>query len=294
MDEVAILGAGDLGGALAYVLARRDIVRRIRLIDDSGEVAAGKALDIMQASPIESFSTYVSGSPDLTTAAGASILVIADRAGSAKPAAAGSGSQVSAVAGEWQGEPGVRLLVQLSQVARNRVVVCAGAEQRELVERGVSELGFDRERLCGSAPEALAAAIRALVALEAGGSAKDVGLTVLGVPPNHVVVPWEEATIGGRSATRVLDEPARRRLAARVAPLWPPGPYALANAAADVVAGLAGASRRTVSCFMAPASRGRARTIALPVRLGPSGTASIDVPALSVQAQVALDNAMLL
>lgn len=290
MHEVAILGAGDLGGSLAYVLARRDLVARVRLIDEAGHVAAGKALDIMQASPIDAFSTRVTGSPDLTTAAGADILVIADRAGSANAASAATSG---AGAGEWQGEPGLRLLTQISQLARGRLVVCAGAAQRELVERGVSELGFHRERLCGSAPHALASALRALVALEAGGSANDVALTVLGVPPGQVIVPWEEVVIAGRAATRVLDEPARRRLAARVAPLWPPGPYALANAAAEVVSGLAGASQRTVSCFVAPVSANRARAVALPIRLGPSGVVSIETPPLSVQAQVALESAML-
>src|SRR5262245_54464970 len=61
MQEVAIVGAGELGGLLAHVLARRDAARAIRLVDESGQVAAGKALDIMQASPLEQFATSVSG-----------------------------------------------------------------------------------------------------------------------------------------------------------------------------------------------------------------------------------------
>src|SRR5262245_3871780 len=48
MQEVAIVGAGELGGAVAHVLARRDAVRSIVLADESGRVAAGKALDIAQ------------------------------------------------------------------------------------------------------------------------------------------------------------------------------------------------------------------------------------------------------
>ena len=46
MHTVAILGAGDLGGALARTLATRDAVSHIVLIDEAGAVAAGKALDI--------------------------------------------------------------------------------------------------------------------------------------------------------------------------------------------------------------------------------------------------------
>jgi malate dehydrogenase len=280
MRASAIIGAGELGGALAHVLARRDLVPVIRLIDETGHAAEGKALDIMQAAPIEGFATKVSGSADLTRAAGAALVILADRSNG----------------GEWEGEEGLLLLKRLSQLDAGKVVLCAGASQRELIERGVRELRFPRERLFGSAPEALAAAVRAIVALETNGSASDVALAVLGVPPSHVVVPWEEATIGGFSATRVLDEAARRRLAARVAPLWPPGPYALAWAGAKAAEAVLGRSRRTISGFIAPddSNGRRARTAALPLRLGETGVLSDELPSLSVHDRVALDNAMML
>ena len=77
-------------------------------------------------------------------------------------------------------------------------------------------------RLFGSAPEALAAGARALVALSANGSPRDVAISVLGVPPSHTVIPWQDATIGGFALTRRLDEPVRRTLAARIARLSTP------------------------------------------------------------------------
>ena len=52
MPFVAIIGAGPLGGALAHTLAARDRVREVRLIDDDERIAAGKAIDIRQASPV--------------------------------------------------------------------------------------------------------------------------------------------------------------------------------------------------------------------------------------------------
>lgn len=280
MRDVAIIGAGELGGALAHVLARRDVAGLIRLVDETGQVAAGKALDIAQAAPVESFATRLKGSTDLTDAAGAAIVVVADRAGG----------------GEWQGDDGVMLLRRLQGLIGGAVVVCAGAAQRELVERGVRELGLRRDRIVGSAPEALAAAARAIVALEAGGSPRDVALAVLGVPPSRLVIPWDDAAIDGLSATRALDEPTRRRISARLPALWPPGAYALANAAAQIVDGIIGGSRRGVVCFVAPddASGVRARTAALPVRLGPAGIADVIVPRLNPHDRVALENAMLL
>ena len=59
MPDVAILGAGSLGGTLAHALAARGRVRDVCLIDAGGRVAEGKALDITQAAPIEGFSTRV-------------------------------------------------------------------------------------------------------------------------------------------------------------------------------------------------------------------------------------------
>jgi malate dehydrogenase len=280
MREVAIVGAGELGGIVAHVLARRDAVRSIVLVDDSGRVAAGKALDIAQAAAVEGFATQLAGATDLATVAGSAVVIVAERVAQ----------------GPWSTDEGLLLLKRLVQTAPRAVFLCAGPSSRELVERGVRELRIDRRRLFGSAPEALAAGARALVALSANGSPRDVALSVLGVPPSHTVIPWQDATIGGFALTRQLDEPSRRRLAGRIARLWPPGPYALASAAAAIVEAMAGRSRRTASCFVMPdmGSGARTRAAALPVRVDATGIAEIMQPSLSVAEQVALDNAMMI
>jgi malate dehydrogenase len=280
MREVAIVGAGELGGLVAHVLARRDAAESIRLVDETGRVAQGKALDITQAAPLERFATRVTGSTDLYAAAGAEIVVVADRAGG----------------GEWSGDQGLALLRRIGGLAPRSVIVCAGASQRGLVERGVRELGMSRTRLLGSAPEALAAAARAIIALEQQVSPGDVALSVLGIPPARIVILWEGGAIGGLAITRVLTEPVRRRLTEKITALWPTGPYALASAAGKVVEILAGASRQTATCFAAADDGAgvRLRTAALPVRLGSTGVVDIVLPELSPGERVALDNAMML
>ena len=279
MQNVAIIGAGELGGATAHALARSNLVRSITLIDDTGRVAAGKALDIAQAAPVEGFATRLSGATDVSMAAGASIVIVADRI----------------TGGEWQGEDGLALLKRLSQTAGSAAILCAGPSQRELIERGVRELKFPRTRLFGSAPESLAAGARALTALAVNGSPRDIALSVLGVPPAHTVIPWAEATVAGFALTRLVDEPTRRRLAARIHALWPPGPYALAAAATAIIEAMCGRSRHVASCFVAPdfSSGAHTRTGAMPVRLGPAGIVEVVLPSLSAVEQVALDNAMM-
>jgi malate dehydrogenase len=280
MHDVVILGAGEQGGTLAHILARSATASIVRLVDDAGQVAAGKALDIMQAAPVEGFATRVSGHADLAAPPSGRIIVLADRVRG----------------GEWQGDEALLLLKRMRSGAERSVLIAAGAYQREVVERGVRELGYTRERLVGTAPEALAGALRAIVAVEVDGSPRDVGLTILGVPPDQVVVPWDEATIGGFAATSVLDEAARRRIASRLARLWPPGPIALAAAARKAIQSVLGASRQSISAFVAPDdSMGRRfRTAALPVRLGSGGVMQVENVALSVHDRTALENAIAL
>jgi len=278
MRSAAIVGAGELGGTIAHALARRDLVRAITLVDDAGRVAAGKALDIAQAAPIEGFATELIGSTDFSSVAGAAVVVIADRVDG----------------GEWQGEDALMLLRRVSQVAAPAVIVCAGASAREIVDRGVREVKIARTRLFGSAPEALAGAVSAVVALALDGSPRDVALGLLGVPPHHIVIAWEDATIGGFSLTRLMDEPVRRRLSAKIPALWPPGPHALAAAAVKAIESMAGRQRQIISAFVAPdgATSASRRAAALPVRVTAAGIVEVVEPTLTNVDRVALANAM--
>jgi len=280
MDRVVVLGAGELGGLLAHALARRAIAHDVHLIDDHGRVAAGKALDIMQAAPVEGFSAQVTGSSDVSLAAGAAVVVIAGPFDG----------------GDWEGEPALALLGRLRDYSPKSLILCAGASQRVLVERGVRELHIPRARLIGSAPEALAAGVRAVVAAELRTSPRDVAVSTVGVPPDHIVVSWEEATLGGFAIGRLVSEPDRRRLDSRIVRLWPPGPYALASAAAKVLDTVFERSDRVVTCFIAPddSAGRRCRAAALPVRLNRSGLVDVVLPELSARDRVRLDNAMLL
>src|SRR5206468_2812492 len=81
-------------------------------------------------------------------------IVLADRAGG----------------GEWQGDEAMQLIRRLMRSAPGAVLLCAGASQREAIDLAARELRVPRTRLFGSAPEALAAGARALVALAADAS----------------------------------------------------------------------------------------------------------------------------
>ena len=95
------------------------------------------------------------------------------------------------------GEDGLTLVRRLNAIAPRALFLCAGVSHRELVERSVRELHIPRSRILGSASEAFVAAATAIVALELDVSPRDVALSILGVPPRHIVIAWEDAAVAG-------------------------------------------------------------------------------------------------
>jgi malate dehydrogenase len=271
MPLVAIIGAGALGGALAHKLAVRSRVTEVRLIDDQEAVARGKALDILQAGPVEGFGTLVTGHGTILAGAGADAIVIADTAD-----------------GEHSGEAGLALIRRLESSGRGAPVLFAGVTQRELMSRCGTELGMPPTRLLGSAPLALASALRALSAVVLDCSAVEISLNVVGVPPKHAVVGWQEATVSGQPLTGVMAAHDIAALTARIDGLWPPGPYSLASAAARVAEGVCWGSRRRYTCFV---DVGRGRIVAMPVELKRGGISRVIEPVLTSKERTLLENA---
>ncbi len=73
--KITIVGAGNIGSTLALLLARRETAD-ITLIDINEGVAKGKALDIMEASPILGFNAHVTGTGNYEDTANSDVVVI--------------------------------------------------------------------------------------------------------------------------------------------------------------------------------------------------------------------------
>ena len=249
----------------------------MRLIDEQGSVAQGKALDIQQSGAVDGFGTKLTSASAIAAAAGAAAVVIAD-------AAAGDA--------EYAGEAGLALVKRLTAIESRAPLIFAGNTQRSVIVRAASELHVARQRLIGSAPSALEAAVRALAALEADGSASEMQLRVVGVPPDAAVIAWEEATASGQPISSLIPPHRLLAISARLPRLWPLGPFALASAAARVAEAAANGSRRRYTCFVC-VSEGEmpAAVLALPVEIARTGVTRVLRPSLTRQEQTLLDNA---
>jgi malate dehydrogenase len=277
---VAIVGAGDIGGACAHALAAHDLAGHILLIDAAVNAAAGKALDIQQAGAISGVHARLEATDDESRAIGCAAFVIADRFAAGSP--------------EWQGEEGLALIRRLAGSSPDSPIVFAGTRQTGLIEASSREARIPGRRLIGSAIEALASAVAAIVAMEARCSPTEVAVAVLGTAPASFVVPWSDASIGGYALERVISQVQLRRIEARVARLWPPGPYALGAAAARVVEAMLQDSRKSynVETLLGGEFGVRDRVGVVPALLASDGVAHTRVPALNTRERVRLDIAL--
>jgi hypothetical protein len=275
MSIIAIIGAGPLGGALARTLAGRSRVGEVRLVDPEARIAEGKALDILQSSPVEQFSSRVTAATTFAAAAGADAIVLADLV---------SG-------GEIAGEPGLAVLRQIARLETKSPLLFAGGAQRDLMSRARSELRIAPGRLIGSAPLALESSVRALTAARLDASPGDLSIGVAGVPPRDAVIGWDAATAFNQPIARVLAPHHLSAISARLPALWPPAEYTLASAATRVAEALATGARRRYTCFAA-IDAAPVVVAAVPVEIVRGGIGRTLEPALSRHERTSFENGL--
>jgi malate dehydrogenase len=73
--KIALVGAGNIGGTLAHLIGLKEL-GDVVLFDVFGGVAAGKALDLAQSSPVDGFDAEFSGSADYAAIKGADVVIV--------------------------------------------------------------------------------------------------------------------------------------------------------------------------------------------------------------------------
>ncbi len=74
-NKIALIGAGNIGGTLAHLIGLKQL-GDVVMFDVFGGVAAGKALDIMQSSPVDGFDSAMSGGSDYAAIAGSDVVIV--------------------------------------------------------------------------------------------------------------------------------------------------------------------------------------------------------------------------
>jgi malate dehydrogenase len=195
--KVTVVGGGGNVGATAGQLIAQANVADVVLLDVAGELATGKALDMMESAPVLGFDSLISGGSDYALSAGSDICVIT--AGLAR-------------------KPGMSrddLLAKNTDIVRDVVtnlvkhspdtlliIVTNPLDAMCEVARRVS--GFPRERILGMAGVLDAARMRYFIAAERNVSVTDVDAFVLGGHGDTMVPLPRYATVNGIPLPQLL------------------------------------------------------------------------------------------
>ncbi len=75
--KVTVVGAGNVGATCAQIIAEKNIVHEVVLLDIKEGISEGKSLDLWQTAPINNYDTRLSGSTsDFSRTAGSEVVVI--------------------------------------------------------------------------------------------------------------------------------------------------------------------------------------------------------------------------
>ena len=276
MNTVAILGSGDLAATAARRLAELELARRIVMVDANEGRAKGKALDLAQSGPVERYDARLEGCAELKGVGGFDVLLVADPPALEDPVLSPGRAMefVKSLLGDLHGA----------------IVIVAGINASALVEAGI-QAGLPRQRILGSIPIALSAAVRRRLAAELDVAPREVAATVMGLPPSSLFVAHGSATVGGVPIEGLSAVALRRATEAVTGRL--PGPVALATGAVRIVQALC--SHRPSALPVVAALEGeyghRGVALAVPAQVAVGGLRSIlEVPLEPVD-RVAFDNA---
>ena len=75
MNKISLIGAGNIGGTLAHLLALKKL-GNINLIDVVTGMPQGKALDLSQSSAVEGFTGSIEGTNDFSKMEGSDVIII--------------------------------------------------------------------------------------------------------------------------------------------------------------------------------------------------------------------------
>ncbi len=73
--KITLIGAGQIGGTLAHLIALKDLADVV-LFDVASGIAKGKALDIAQSSPVNGFNINLSGTDDYEDTKNSDVIII--------------------------------------------------------------------------------------------------------------------------------------------------------------------------------------------------------------------------
>ena len=198
MSKVTVVGAGNVGATCANVLAHKDIVKEVVLLDIKGDMARGKALDTWQQAPVDYYSTYVRGTEDYAETADSDIVVIT--AGVPRKPGMSRDDLISTNAKIVNS-----VTTSIMEHSKNPIIIVVSNPLDVMTFAAFQAAGLPSSRVFGMAGILDTARYRAFLATELNVSPKDIQAVLMGGHGDTMVPLPRYTTVAGIPVTEMID-----------------------------------------------------------------------------------------
>jgi malate dehydrogenase len=278
MTKVTVVGAGNVGATCANVLAHKDIVKQVVLLDIAGDLAKGKALDTWQQAPIDSYSTSLMGTSDYADTANSDIVVITAgvprKPGMTRDDLVATNAKIVA-----------SVVENVVKFSKNPIIIVVSNPLDVMTYAAVKKSGLKSTRVFGMAGILDTARYRAFLATELNVSPKDIQAILMGGHGDTMVPLPRYTTVAGIPVTELIDKDKLDAIIARtkdgggelVRLMGTSAWYAPGAAAAQMVEAIVKDENRIFPCcVMLNGQYGvKDMCVGVPVKLGKKGIEKI-------------------
>lgn len=200
--KISIIGAGNVGATCAHWCAAAELGDIVLLdIPQTEDMPRGKALDLMQASPIMGFDSNVIGTNDYADTANSDVIVVTAgiprKPGMSRDDLLSTNAKIVTMVAE-----------QIKATSPNAVVIVVSNPLDAMVQQMWKVTGFDSSKVLGQAGVLDTARYRTFLAMELGVSVEDISALLMG-GHGDTMVPMPSCTsVGGIPVTQLI--PAAR------------------------------------------------------------------------------------
>ncbi|MBI4017789.1 MAG: malate dehydrogenase [Candidatus Aenigmarchaeota archaeon] len=278
MPKITIVGAGNVGAVTAHLLAMKKL-GDVVLVDVLEGVAQGKALDIIEAGPIEGYGVSVIGTGSYEETKGSDIVIVTAavprKPGWTRKDFLDNNSKIvrNVVENIVKYSPGCILIIVSNPLDVMTYLACKTS-------------GFSRERVIGMGCALDSSRFRHFIAQELHASNANVDAFVMGAHSDLMVPVVSHAYANGKPLTTLLD-PGRvstivektRKAGPEIVALLKTGNahYAPASAIAELVDAILSDSKKIIPCsvYVKGEYGTNGLCIGVPVHIGKKGAEAV-------------------
>ncbi len=289
--KVTIVGAGNVGATAAHWIAAKELADVV-LVDVIEGVPQGKALDLLEAMPIEKRDCQITGSNDYADTANSDVVVvtagIARKPGMSRDDLLHTNARIMS-----------DVIGKVVAASPNTILIIVSNPLDAMAQAAYKHSGFPRERVIGMAGVLDSARFRTFIAEELKVSVENVTAFVLGGHGDTMVPLPRYSTVAGIPITELI-EPGRlgelvqrtRDGGAEIVKYLKTGSayYAPSSAAVEMVEAILKDKKKILPCaaYLAGEYGINGLYVGVPCKLGAAGLEKIVEIKLTEEEQAAL------